>query len=298
MKYTLLIILITFSLLLSACQPTSTATQPVAAPPEPIPTSQPAVATIIAPTPSSTQAETPPPPDNLAQPPTDLPDGKTLQNLMLHSHENWSSLWVEASGKWYSGEATNQLNSEERHQVWIRRPFYMLALSGPIQGTPNALYASDGSAYLIPGMDPQPFPEYILHPPKMPSVDTGLPVQPSESFIPNPLVDNLYPIGLAARPGEYRPIGTAVIANRPAYMLEWIPEFASQRLNRFWIDAQTGVILRLEAYTKPDGRYLTQEIEITSILYDVEIPESLFTLDYALPSSFAQAFNDLPGFSH
>ncbi len=143
-----------------------------------------------------------------------------------------------------------------------------------------------------------PSPNTFSIRPKCLSVDTGIPVQPPESFIPNPLVDNLYPIGLAARPGEYRPIGTDVIANRPVYMLEWIPEFASQRLNRFWIDAQTGVILRLEAYTKPDGRYLTQEIEITSILYDVEIPESLFTLDFTLPSNFAQAFNDLPGFSH
>lgn len=61
---------------------------------------------------------------------------------------------------------------------------------------------------------------------------------------------------------------------------------------------QIGVILRLEAYTKPDGSYLTQEIEVTSTPDDVELPESLFTLDFTLPSNFAQAFNDLPGFSH
>lgn len=297
MKYSFLIT-ITLTLLLSACQPAATLSPSATLPEQPTPTIAPAVAILSSPLPHPTQTHTTPAPGSPVEPPANLPDGKSLQTLMLHAHENWTSVWVEATGRWYSGDEAKTLNSELRHQVWIRRPFYMLAFSGPLQGTPIALYVSDGSAYLIPGMDPQPFPEYILHPPKMPSVDTGMPIQPPESFIPNPLVDNLYPIGLAGRPGEYLPIGAAVIANRPAYILEWTPEFASQRLNRFWIDAQTGIILRLEAYTKPDGRYLTQEIEVTSILYDVEIPESLFTLDYALPSSFAQDYNDLPGFSH
>ncbi len=296
MKYSILIT-ITLTLLLSACQPAATITPPATLPEQPTSTSAPAVVTLGSPLPDPNQPQTTPASESPVLPPAEVPDGKILHSLMLHAPENWTSVWAEATGRWYAGDEANTLNSEERHQVWIRRPFYMLAFSGPLQGTPNALYISDGSAYLIPGMDPQPFPEYILHPPKMPSVDTGLPVQPPESFIPNPLVDNLYPIGLAGRPGEYRPIGAAVIANRPAYILEWTPEFASQRLNRFWIDAQSGVILRLEAYTKPDGRYLTQEIEVTTILYDVEIPESLFTMDFTLPSSFAQNYNDLPGFS-
>lgn len=237
-------------------------------------------------------------PSHTVQPPTDLPDGKTLQELMLYSHENWSSIYLDATGTWYSGNQANSINSEERHQVWIRRPFYMLAFSGPKDGSPNALYISDGGAYRLPGIEPQIFPDYMLTPPGMPAVDSGLPVQPPESFIPNPLLENIYPIGLASRPGEYRPTGVAVIANRPAYILEWIPEFATQRLNRFWIDSQTGLILRMEGYTKPDGRFLTQEIEVTYIMYDVVLPETLFTLDFSLPPNFSQDYNDLPGYSH
>jgi hypothetical protein len=292
-------IFIIISLLLSACQPSTPAARPTLAPQTSTPTNPPSVVSLSSPTPAVDAATQPVSAANPIQPPADLPDGKSLQQLMLYSHENWNTIFVEATGRWYSGDAANSLNIEERHQVWIRRPFHMLAFSGPVLGAPGALYVSDGGAYRLPGASPEIFPEYITNPPPAPAVDAeGIPAQPPETFIPNPLLELIYPIGLSARPGEYTPIGAAVIANRPAYILEWTPAFASQRLNRFWLDAQTGLILRLESYTKPDGRYLTQEIEVTSIAYDIELPEELFSLDFELPTAFAQNFSDLPGFSH
>ncbi len=60
-----------------------------------------------------------------------LPDGETLQHMLVTSHENWSTIFAEAKTTWYSGDPANTIRSEERVQVWIKRPFYMLAISGP-----------------------------------------------------------------------------------------------------------------------------------------------------------------------
>ncbi len=150
---------------------------------------------------------------------------------------------------------------------------------------------------MLPGSTVQVFPEYITNPPPVIATDpNGIPPSPPESFIPNPLVDLIYPIGLASRPGTYAPVGSMLIAGRPAYILEYTPAGASNRLDRFWLDAQTGVLLGWQNFTKPDGRYLSAETMFTAIAYDIPLPDSLFTLDAHLPADFAQRYDDTAGF--
>jgi len=79
-------------------------------------------------------------------------------------------------------------------------------------------------------------------------------------------------------------------------MLEYKPAFSANRLDRYWVDAQTGTMLGWQNFTKPDGRYISSETMITRIEYNLFIPESLFSLDARLPAAFAQNANDISGF--
>ncbi len=97
----------------------------------------------------------------------------------------------------------------------------------------------------------------------------------------------LFPVGMAGRPGAYTAVGTEIVADRLAYIVEWKPDFASNRLDTFWVDSQTGVVLRWQNYAKPDGAELTAETTILQIQYNLQFPDAMFQIERPLPGKFA-----------
>lgn len=212
-------------------------------------------------------------------PPPALPDGETVRSLMLASPGRWDTVWAEADGG-------------QRIQVWFSQPLRTRALSGPPDGPPDALWISDGAyqlnSLMAPGETVEPLPEYVLDPQPPPAADpNGLPPEPPGAFIVQPLSHMLFPLAQAGRPGTYTTTGREVVAGRETYVLDWTPSYASNRLDTFWVDAQTGVVLRWLNYSKPDGAELTAETTITRIQFNLQLPPELFDIARPLPAAFA-----------
>ena len=62
------------------------------------------------------------------------------------------------------------------------------------------------------------------------------------------------------------------------------------RQKRLWIDAETGLILRLQQYGGADGDALISEIIFTQVAYDRDFPASLFQPQHRLVGSFYADF--------
>lgn len=208
-----------------------------------------------------------------------LPDGEEVRRLMLTSPQRWDTVWAEASGT-------------ERYQVWFRQPLLTFAISGPLDGAPAAMWISDGvnqlNSLMAPGETVSMLTEDLTNPKPPPGSDpNGLPPEPVGAFIVQPLSHMLFPVSMAGRPGTYTAVGTEIVADRLAYIVEWKPDFASNRLDTFWVDSQTGVVLRWQNYAKPDGAELTAETTILQIQYNLQFPDAMFQIERPLPGKFA-----------
>jgi len=65
-------------------------------------------------------------------------------------------------------------------------------------------------------------------------------------------------------------------------------------IDRFWIDAQTGVILRWLNFSKPGRQAINSEMYVTAILIDPTLPEQAFSLIVIKPAAFASGSTDIP----
>lgn len=106
----------------------------------------------------------------------------------------------------------------------------------------------------------------------------GFPVikrHPLAMLSPDPLVDFLFPVGLAQRQGIYKVVGADEISGRKTTVVEyfWAADDVLPAA-RYWVDDEIGIILQVHNLDqeKPDG--VLGEIIITSLSVDQPI-ESL-----------------------
>jgi outer membrane lipoprotein-sorting protein len=163
--------------------------------------------------------------------------------------------------------------------VWIEQPGKARAITGPTDQAPNHIFVSDGQSVRTDSDPPSPLPPSVLEAFNAPTAltDTVTPY-PLAGFLGTPVSDLIFPTGLAQRGGEYRLIGKENVANREAYLVEWGRE-PGQLIDRFWVDTQTGVILRHQNYGKQDSVTPVVDIRMTSIIFDQDLPDNLFRLD-------------------
>jgi hypothetical protein len=107
------------------------------------------------------------------------------------------------------------------------------------------------------------------------------------------LGDLFFPASLAQRPGTYSVIGRESIAGRPAILLDW-SYTPGAVADRFWVDAETGVILRQQNFGKGGLQGLNTDMFIRAIQYAITPPANTFNTNSVLPGNFASDSTQVP----
>lgn len=212
--------------------------------------------------------------------PPDLTGDIEIQQLMLTSHTRWKTLVAAATTIAYPTTGIVADPQITTTQLWIELPARAKVISGPPQGAPVHLFISDGSSSRW-GSDPiQPLPPGVAEPFEPPLIlsDTVFP-HPLAGLLGTPISDLIFPAGLAQRGGEYRITGKEIgVSSRQAYVVEWGRE-PGQLIDRFWVDAQTGIILRHQSYGKQDSITPVVDMSLTNLQLDVTLPSNTFDLN-------------------
>lgn len=247
-----------FLLLLNAC---NAPTDPTSAP---VP---PAVAPVI-------ERSTPTP-----VPPPELRGALEIQQLMIHSHTRWKSLQASAVVSLFPATGTNAEPQNTSVQIWIEQPGNARVIAGPANQAPNHIFVSDGQNTRTDNEAPNPLQPSVLEAFNAPTelTDSVTP-HPLAGYLGTPVSDLIFPTGLAQRGGEYRLLGKESVAGREAYRVEWGRE-PGELIDRFWVDTQTGVILRHQSYGKQDSTTPVSDIRLTAVQFDLNLPVDLFRLD-------------------
>ena len=193
----------------------------------------------------------------------------TVRARLERSWALWNTLWVEAR----ISTTQDGKTSVEREQVWIQQPENGLWLSGPANGNPTkARIQSNGQTVQV---------NLENHNRK----ELG-----NASLVPSLLYKMLLPSWpLALQDGTYQVTGEETVAGRRAIVVQYT-NIEGQKADRLWVDAEKGVILRWEnVAVSSAGSHvkISQEIEITRIVFNTSFPQGLFDLNGSPPKNFA-----------
>lgn len=170
----------------------------------------------------------------------------------------WHTLWADAL------TTTSSKGEEhiEREQVWLSPPDKSRWLTGPSGDDPSLLWITNAGCTT----------QINLQTGDLLELNSGV-------LLPSQLDQLIFPTGFAVRGGEFRPINSEITSDRQAIVVDWKND-DGHLIDRFWIDASTGVLLRWKhfpvEYPDASGLVIPSEIVITSIAFDMDLPTSLF----------------------
>jgi hypothetical protein len=229
-----------------------------------------------------------------ASPASAGPDTDDPVQLMLYSHDHWATLWVDVVYVSYAGDIAQTVIDSTRTQLWLEQPNKARLLSGPAGGAPTRLWVSDGMNQQENGGAIAPLPpiaEGEFQPPALPA--DAVYMHPFGSMLGSVLGDFIFSTALAQRTGEYHLVGRETFVRRETLVLEYFRYPDGTVVDRLWIDAATGVILRYVNFGKPAGGVISVEIYATDVQFDGEMPEGAFIMGNGLPNSFASGVEDV-----
>jgi Tol biopolymer transport system component/outer membrane lipoprotein-sorting protein len=225
---------------------------------------------------------------------TTASDSESIRMRLLNSHTYWKTVWVDGEVSWFQSSGERQVS---RFQIWAdpwNGRFKILSGStGDI--APETEQVSDGDSIL--NLDAKSGQAQTGRAQAAAKQTFDAPQAISDTIYPHPLAqemntpatDALFPTGLAQRGGTYTPVGTETIAGRSVVVVDWTRQNSAVRIDRFWVDAKTGLILRWQNFDK-DGEGLSSEMVFHKVEYDRFIPSVLFsTQPGALPRYAADA---------
>lgn len=201
-----------------------------------------------------------------------------VQQLMLFSHTRWQNLTAEYKVALYSADGSAEPDIQNI-QIWIQLPAeFRIQTNDPDQGLTSSRI-SDGSSMLDSEGNRSDVPAFLFepfNPPNYPS-DTVYP-HPLSGYLGTSVSDLVFPAGLAQRGGEYQITGVEMIAGREAQVVEW-SRSPGTVTDRFWVDKQTGVVLRQQNYGKQQNISPLSDIQAVYIKFDENIPSETFALE-------------------
>ena len=198
---------------------------------------------------------------------------------MLDSHTRWKSLQANAVVSLYPPAGTNAEPQNTSVQVWIEQPGKARVIAGLPDQAPTHIFVSDGQNVRMDSDPVQPPAAFRIGAIQRPDRANGYGHSiPLAGYLGTPVSDLIFPTGLAQRGGEYRLIGKESAAGRVAYLVEWGRE-PGELIDRFWVDTQTGVILRHQSYGKQDSVTPVSDIRLTAVQFDLDVPDDMFRLD-------------------
>ncbi len=215
-------------------------------------------------------------------------DAASVRELMLRSHTTWNTL---------EGEAVTVWHADGRTETW-HTSFY---LAQPNDGYLEWTIEPDGKTfqwfgsaqgfYLIdvqqkaytrlPARNRRAFEaELQTLPTSLDGVEADTVYRhPFGAQIPSVLGEYLYPGSMAQGPGEYALLGRDTLLGRPVYHLQYRhsdPEGTSTVRAEYWVDAQTGIILKSVQYGGPDMQSIVEETTITAITFNGTLDAGVF----------------------
>lgn len=219
--------------------------------------------------------------------PESITDGQALRQLMLFSHTYWRNLWADGWIVLYAGDGSTDPLQVTHTQLWVEQPGKARVVSGPQTG-PQNLWVSDGLGYSMDHGPVQELPIGIgqaFNPPTILS-DTIQPY-PLAGMLGTPLSDMAFPTALAQRGGEFQVIGEEQTAGRTAIVALWSFQPGGPVVDRMWVDAQTGILLRWINYSKPGGSFIASEMYFSDVQTNLALPEAAFAVGSLLPLEYA-----------
>ena len=201
--------------------------------------------------------------------PPELKGDLEIQQLMLTSHTRWHTLHIIYTMTQYPPPGASTETEQQNVQAWIEQPARFKVVISTPKGGPQSSVICDGKTIVDSSGQQQSLPPSALepfNPPDTPS-DTVY-THPLAGLLGTPASDLIFPAGLAQRGGQYKQTGQEAVAERQAYVVEWSRE-PGKLIDRLWVDAQTGIILRQQNYgkanaTSPLSDYQATYVEINS----------------------------------
>ncbi len=148
-----------------------------------------------------------------------------------------------------------------RYQAWVSQPGESIELFGLLAAPPTQIRFTSGNWQ---------FQRDVLagqtHSARWDGFAASLINQPRLRWM-------LYPLSSPwmEQPGRFVPVQTTTTLERPALVFDWL-DLTDQRQARLWLDAQTGLILRLQEYSGPAFQTLLAESIAMSFGLDAAAP--------------------------
>ncbi len=195
----------------------------------------------------------------------------------------WSTLW--ASGTALTEELAGQPQLS-LVQAWIDRDGRGRVISSgslpsdgfdPATTLPRFAWVSDGSRYALYDLQTgQPDPSSGLF---------GWANHALENA--GPFMELVFPYYLSGRGGVFQAVSQDILAGRPVLIVEWRPEAGAPLQDRFWVDAETGQLLRRQTLLA-DEVTVVKDLRLDAVVYDQVFPQNLAGMaDLANPADLA-----------
>lgn len=210
-----------------------------------------------------------------------------IRKRLFDSRRYWDTLWAEAFTIQYGPAGYVGGPVVRRQQIWINQPFFSYFVEGDIRS--EIEYITVANAGLI---------KYV-------NLQTGQELNTSGSDLVL-FSENLHQLLLPSEidtslQGEIDVLGKDQLADREALVFDWYKVVPNQKIGdskvhqgRYWIDTSYGVILRRQIFTGSDLSQLFEDIVITSVKFDIDIPERLFEDSQHLRKNFVQDYRGEP----
>lgn len=201
----------------------------------------------------------------------------------------WNNLWLDARIRLYNTNGPPDAVPDNHAQLWLSRD-QILLVGAP---TANDPAISPAEVYLRTGghlYRARPAINRIW----FRELGPNLPI--NSIYVTNirSLFDNELGTRYSAQDYTFQIVSTDEVAGREAVILERLNS-AHQREARFWVDTQTGLVLRLQQFGGSDFQKLESEVVVTAIAFDVDFPQQLL-FDPRLPwrGGFASDYHGEP----
>ena len=247
-------------------------------------------------------------------------DPEAVRQKLLFSHTNWKSIFVDGVTSWYPNGASQPAQST-REQLWID-PVCPGLPAHQRSGRGNRRWSSRRPSPSATGSRscrwtcraaPRRSAICPIFPPRW--QNSHPPLTYSDTIYPHPLAgtigslfdDRIFPTGLGQRQGTFKNVAVEEVAGRTCLVVDWSSP-NGVHASRYWVDVETGVLLKGQDFGKGGGEDLLSEFVVNQVEYDLPLAESLFNLQLdAMPQwsyckrrtpGYQNSPSQLPPFSH
>ncbi|MDD5369621.1 MAG: hypothetical protein PHQ40_11080 [Anaerolineaceae bacterium] len=208
-------------------------------------------------------------------------DSTEVISLMLTSHQKWQAIQGKAEITYYVNNGTEKQSLQETFAYTGDGRAYsdLIDTTGANPVHSSTFVAEKGQMYFVDWVNKsyrqetqRNFQKILDRLPsdlsKVKMEDNGGPVivrHPMAQYGQDPLLDYLFPTGLAQRNGDYKLVGNEKLLNRDVFVVDFaFTNSDGQTIARYWVDQETGVILQVNNFSAERKGELLDEVKLTA----------------------------------